>query len=60
MIFFALPVFVFLELLKWLIFIEIILSWISLLGIVIAIPFVRAIIYPMFYGIRKSLPVQFL
>ena len=60
MIFLALPIFVFFELIKWLIFIEIILSWIALLGIVISIPFIRAIIYPMFNGVKKAFPAEFL
>ena len=55
-----LPFFVFLELLKWLIFIEIILSWVALLGVFIAIPFISTILQPMFQAIRRILPVQFL
>jgi uncharacterized protein YggT (Ycf19 family) len=54
-----LPVFIFLELVKILIFIEIIFSFLSLLGIHIAIPFIHTIVQPLFVFIRKNLPVQF-
>lgn len=55
----TLPVFIFLELIKILIFIEIIFSFLSLLGIHIAIPFINTIVQPLFGIIRKNLPVQF-
>ena len=58
--FIAFPLYIFLELLKWLIFIEIILSWLSLTGILIAIPFISSIIQPMFDGIAKILPTRFM
>ncbi len=57
--FFALPVFVFLELIKILIFIEIVLSLLSLVGILIAIPFISSIVHPMFHFIQNKMPVQF-
>ncbi len=57
--FIVLPFYVFLELIKWLIFIEIILSWAAFFGVFIAIPFINAIIGPMFTRIREMLPVQF-
>lgn len=60
MVFFALSIFVFFELIKWLIFLEILFSWLSLLGLHIAIPFVRSIVYPMFFAVQKILPVRFL
>jgi uncharacterized protein YggT (Ycf19 family) len=58
--FIAFPLYIFLELLKWLIFIEILLSWLSLTGILIAIPFINSIIQPMFDGIAKALPTRFM
>ena len=51
-----LPFFVFLELIKWMIFIEIILSWISLLGLHIAIPFFSVVLIPIFERTRKIFP----
>jgi uncharacterized protein YggT (Ycf19 family) len=58
--FIALPLYIFLELLKWIIFIEIILSWLSLTGLLIAIPFISRIVQPMFDGIARVLPTRFM
>jgi hypothetical protein len=55
----ALPIFVFLVLIKVLVIIEVILSLLSLLGILVAIPFVSAIVQPMFQFVRRILPVVF-
>jgi uncharacterized protein YggT (Ycf19 family) len=57
--FIALPVFVFLELVKILIFLEIIFSLLSLLGIFVAIPFVTRIVHPLFHFVRTTIPTQF-
>lgn len=54
----TLPIFVFLELVKILIFIEIVFSLLSLVGIFIAIPFVNAILHPLFAFVRRTLPVS--
>ncbi|MDD2745580.1 MAG: YggT family protein [Candidatus Gracilibacteria bacterium] len=55
----ALPVFVFLVLIKLFVIFEVILSLLSLLGILVAIPFISAIVQPMFQFIRNKLPVEF-
>jgi len=56
--FIALPVFVFLELLKWFLYLEVLFSWLALLGVFVAIPFVSDIVRPLLDGVRKFLPVQ--
>lgn len=54
-----LPFFVFLELFKWILIIDIVLSWLPLLGIQVIIPFFHAILSPMYDWIRRYLPVTF-
>lgn len=58
--FIALPVFVFLEIFKWILILEIILSWLAFLGILVAIPFISSIVNPVLDFVRKYLPVQFM
>ena len=58
--FIAFPLYIFLELLLWLIYIEIFLSLLSLLGILIAIPFISRIVQPMFDAVARVLPTRFM
>lgn len=54
-----LPFFVFLELFKWILFIDIILSWLPLFGIQIIIPFFHAILAPVYNWIGTNLRARF-
>ena len=54
------PIYIFVELLLWLIYIEVFLSLLSLLGIFVAIPFVSSIVQPMFEAIARVLPTRFM
>ncbi len=54
-----LPFFVFLEICKWIIILDIILSWLPLFGIQIIIPFFHAALKPVYDVVYKYLPVQF-
>ncbi len=57
--FIVLAVYLLLELIKWLIIIEIVLSWVSLLGLHIAIPFISLVVHPLFDRVRKIIPSTF-
>ncbi|MCK9273156.1 YggT family protein [Candidatus Gracilibacteria bacterium] len=54
-----LVVLIFLNLIEWVIIIDIILSWAQLLGIRIQIKFIRSITTPIYTKVRKYLPTTF-
>lgn len=54
-----LAVLIFLNLIEWIIIIDIILSWIQLLWIRIQINFIKSITNPIYTKIRKILPTTF-
>ena len=55
----ALVAIVFLWLFRWLVFIDVILSWAPVLGYRITIPFLRGLMEPCYEFISRRLPVSF-
>jgi len=47
---------IFLKIIEWIIIIDIILSWLPLLGIQIIIPFFRSVLDPLYFFIKKYIP----
>lgn len=54
----VLPFFVFLELFKWVVFADIVLSWLSLFGLHIVIPLFHDILAPVYSAVYKYFPVR--
>jgi YggT family protein len=50
---------IFLSILRWVIILDIILSWSVLFGVRVQIPFVRSLLDPVYRFVRSNLPTTF-
>lgn len=50
---------VFFGILRWIVIIDIVLSWSVLFGVQIRVPFIRNVLDPIYLHIRKRLPTSF-
>ncbi|MDQ1343287.1 MAG: hypothetical protein QG650_6, partial [Patescibacteria group bacterium] len=55
----ALALLIFSVIFRWIVFLDVILSWSVLFGFRVKIPFVRALLDPCYDSVRRHLPVSF-
>lgn len=55
----ALALIVFLVLFRWIVFFDVILSWVAVFGIQVRIPFIRSLLDPCYAYVQRVLPVSF-